>query len=41
VGGAGDDAYVFNLGDGVDTIDDLAMPGEGNTLEPISKWLHR
>ncbi len=31
-GGSGDDTYVFNLGDGVDTITDTALPGEGNTL---------
>ncbi|KXK06847.1 MAG: Bifunctional hemolysin/adenylate cyclase precursor [Nitrospira sp. OLB3] len=31
-GGPGHDTYVFNLGDGVDTITDQALPGEGNTL---------
>ena len=31
-GGTGNDAYVFNLGDGVDTIVDVAAPGEGNLL---------
>jgi len=32
VGGAGSDTYVFNLGDGVDHIQDTALVGEGNTL---------
>lgn len=31
-GGSGDDTYLFNLGDGVDTIDDLSLLGEGNKL---------
>ena len=31
-GGAGNDTYYFNLGDGVDLIDDLAGPGEGNRV---------
>ena len=31
-GGSGDDTYVFNLGDGVDTIIDTATPGEGNRI---------
>jgi len=31
-GGTGNDTYVFNVGDGVDTITDLAAPGEGNTV---------
>jgi Ca2+-binding RTX toxin-like protein len=32
IGGPGNDTYIFNLGDGVDTIQDTAGPGEGNTL---------
>lgn len=32
VGGTGDDTYFFAAGEGVDTIDDIAGPGEGNTL---------
>lgn len=32
-GSFGDDTYIFNLGDGVDRIQDTALPGEGNTLE--------
>ncbi len=32
-GGTGDDTYVFNVGDGIDTILDTAVPGEGNTLQ--------
>ena len=32
-GGAGNDTYVFNPGDGVDTINDTSLPGEGNTLQ--------
>ena len=31
-GGTGDDTYLFEAGDGVDTIDDIAGPGEGNTV---------
>ena len=31
-GGIGNDIYLFNLGDGVDTIDDQAFPDEGNAL---------
>jgi len=31
-GGEGNDTYVFNLGDGVDTITDLSLPSEGNTI---------
>ena len=31
-GAGGDDTYIFKLGDGVDTIHDIASPGEGNTL---------
>jgi len=33
IGGAGNDTYVFNFGDGVDHIQDTALPGEGNTLQ--------
>jgi Ca2+-binding RTX toxin-like protein len=33
IGGAGDDTYLFNLGDGIDTIADVASPGEGNRIE--------
>ena len=32
-GGTGDDTYVFIGGDGIDTIVDTALPGEGNTLQ--------
>lgn len=32
-GGAGHDTYVFNLGDGVDTIEDIAASGEGNRIQ--------
>jgi Ca2+-binding RTX toxin-like protein len=32
-GGSGDDTYFFNLGDGVDTIHDTSLPGEGNTIQ--------
>ena len=31
-GGPGDDTYIYNLGDGIDTIFDTAAPGEGNTV---------
>jgi len=31
-GGAGDDTYVFNPGDGIDTIYDVASAGEGNLI---------
>ncbi len=31
-GGTGDDTYLFAAGDGVDTIDDIAGPGEGNMV---------
>jgi Ca2+-binding RTX toxin-like protein len=31
-GGAGNDTYVFNSGDGHDTITDTVIPGDGNTL---------
>jgi Ca2+-binding RTX toxin-like protein len=32
IGGAGSDTYFFNLGDGIDTIDDTASDGEVNIL---------
>lgn len=32
IGGAGHDTYLFNLGDGIDTIADAAMVGEGNRI---------
>jgi Ca2+-binding RTX toxin-like protein len=32
-GGAGHDTYVFNLGDGLDTIEDVAATGEGNRIQ--------
>lgn len=32
-GGAGDDTYTFNLGDGVDTIEDAATLGAGNRVQ--------
>jgi Ca2+-binding RTX toxin-like protein len=31
-GGTGSDSYVFNLGDGIDSIDDVATLEEGNVL---------
>lgn len=31
-GEGGDDTYIFNVGDGVVTIDDSVVPGEGNRL---------
>ena len=32
-GGSGNDTYIFNPGDGVDTIVDQASPGAGNTVQ--------
>jgi len=32
IGGSGSDTYVFNLGDGVDTIQDIATATEGNLI---------
>ena len=32
-GGAGGDLYIFNLGDGIDTIEDSAVVGEGNVIQ--------
>ncbi len=31
-GGVGHDTYLFNVGDGVDTIDDVVLPGAGNRI---------
>ncbi len=33
IGGAGNDTYLFNLGDGIDTIDDVVLPGESNVVQ--------
>ncbi|MDP3090492.1 MAG: calcium-binding protein [Nitrospira sp.] len=33
IGGSGDDTYLFNLGDGIDTIQDTVMVGEGNRVQ--------
>jgi Ca2+-binding RTX toxin-like protein len=33
IGGAGNDTYIFNRGDGVDTIYDVSAPGEGNVIQ--------
>lgn len=33
VGGAGHDTYLFNVGDGLDTIEDVASAGEGNRIQ--------
>jgi Ca2+-binding RTX toxin-like protein len=32
-GGVGHDTYIFNIGDGVDIIDDTALPGAGNRIQ--------
>ncbi|MGZ8381791.1 MAG: beta strand repeat-containing protein, partial [Nitrospira sp.] len=32
-GGTGHDTYLFNLGDGIDTIEDAAVVGEGNRIQ--------
>ncbi len=32
-GGAGHDTYLFNPGDGIDTIEDVATAGEGNRIQ--------
>ncbi|MGH7216335.1 MAG: calcium-binding protein, partial [Nitrospiraceae bacterium] len=32
-GGDGDDTYRFDLGDGIDTIHDTTLPGEGNRIQ--------
>ncbi|MBU1052976.1 MAG: putative Ig domain-containing protein [Proteobacteria bacterium] len=31
-GGAHNDTYIYNLGDGLDTINDISAPGEGNRI---------
>ena len=31
-GGAGSDVFVFNLGDGLDIIEDISLPGQGNLI---------
>jgi Ca2+-binding RTX toxin-like protein len=36
VGGAGHDTYNFSLGDGQDTITDMALAGEGNVIQFFS-----
>ena len=33
IGGSRNDTYIFNLGDGVDTIIDTALPGAGNAVQ--------
>jgi Ca2+-binding RTX toxin-like protein len=33
IGGAGHDTYLFNLGDGIDTIEDVAAVGGGNRIQ--------
>jgi Ca2+-binding RTX toxin-like protein len=33
IGGVGHDMYVFNVGDGIDTIQDVATVGEGNRIQ--------
>jgi Ca2+-binding RTX toxin-like protein len=40
VGGAGYDTYLFNLGEGIDTIEDVATPGEGNRIQFGAGILH-
>ena len=32
-GGTGHDTYLFNVGDGIDTIEDATGPGEGNRIQ--------
>jgi Ca2+-binding RTX toxin-like protein len=32
IGGSGNTTYLFNLGDGHDTVEDTGLPAEGNTL---------
>ncbi len=32
-GGDGHDTYLFNIGDGIDTIEDVAADGEGNRIQ--------
>ncbi|NOS76641.1 MAG: hypothetical protein HOP35_01715 [Nitrospira sp.] len=33
IGGTGHDTYLFNIGDGIDMIEDVAMVGEGNRIQ--------
>ena len=33
IGGTGDDTYLFNLGDGIDVIEDVAAVGQGNRIQ--------
>lgn len=33
IGGAGNDTYLFRVGDGIDMIDDTAVQGEGNRIQ--------
>lgn len=33
IGGTGNDTYLFNLGDGIDVIEDLAVVGQGNRIQ--------
>ena len=33
MGGTGHETYLFNLGDGIDTIEDVAAVGEGNRIQ--------
>jgi trimeric autotransporter adhesin len=33
IGGAGDDTYLFNVGDGIDRVEDVAATGEGNRIQ--------
>jgi Ca2+-binding RTX toxin-like protein len=33
LGGEGHDTYLFNVGDGIDTIEDVAAVGEGNRIQ--------
>ena len=33
VGGAGHDTYLFKVGDGIDTVEDTALVGEGNRIQ--------
>lgn len=33
IGGTGHDTYLFNIGDGIDTIEDVATVGDGNRIQ--------
>ncbi len=33
IGGSGGDTYLYKIGDGIDTIQDVSMPGEGNRIQ--------